>query len=168
MRRLGTVLPLAAALGLGLHPLGAAAAAGKITTFTTAGSGAIAFVVPSLASAAQPGSKTYAYTLTIRTSPLPGSVTVTAPAINGTAGNTVPKTAFLASCTATSDPGGIFSSSGMVRLGAAAVTCGTVAANANNTVNFTLTLYLDDTPDASSFTADTYANGPLSITANAP
>ncbi len=168
MRRLGTVLPLAAALVLGLHPLGAAAAAGKIFSFTTGNSGSIAFVVPSLVNPAQPGSQTYAYALDIRTSALPGSVTVSAPAINGTAGNTVPKTAFLASCTATSDPGGIFSSSGMVRLSTAAVTCGTISANANNTVNFTLTLYLDDTPDASSFSADTYASGSLTITANAP
>ncbi|MEA2664210.1 MAG: hypothetical protein QOI11_1154 [Candidatus Eremiobacteraeota bacterium] len=168
MRRPGAALLLAAGLVCALRPPGAQAASGKINSFTTGSSGSIAFVVPSLVNPAQPGSRTYAYTLSIRTSPLPGSVTVSAPAITGTAGNSVPKAAFLASCSATSDPGGIFSSSGMVRLGAAAVTCATIAANANDTVNFTLTLYLDDTPDASSFTADTYASGTLSITANAP
>jgi len=167
MRRPLAALLAAAALVL-VRPPDAEAAAGKIFSFTTGNSGAIAFTVPSLANAAQPGSQTYAYALSIRTSPLPGSVTVTAPTITGTAGNSIPKTAFQASCTVTSDPGGIFTSSGMVRLSAGAVTCGTISANANNTVNFTLTLYLDDTPDASSFTADTYAGGTLTMTANAP
>lgn len=168
MRRRGAALLLAAGLVFALRPLGAQAAAGKINSFTTSSSGPIAFSVPSLANPAQPGSQTYAYTLSIRTSPLPGSVTVTAPAITGTAGNTIPASAFQASCVATSDIGGIFTSSGMVRLSGSAVNCATIAANSNNTVNFTLTLYLDDTPDASSFTADTYASGTLSVTANAP
>ncbi len=168
MRHPLAALLLGASLALALRPLGAAAAAGKIFSFTTGNSGAIAFTVPSLVSAAQPGSQSYAYALSIRTSGLPGSVTVSAPTITGTLGNSVPTSAFQAACSATSDPGGIFTSSGMVRLGAGPVTCATVAANANNTVNFTLTLYLDDTPDASSFTADTYASGTLSITANAP
>jgi hypothetical protein len=168
VRRRGAALLLAAGLVFALRPLGAQAASGKINSFTTSSSGAISFAVPSLVNPAQPGSQTYNYTLSIRTSPLPGSVTVTAPTITGTAGNSVPKTAFLASCSATSDPGGIFTSSGMVRLSGSAVTCATIAASSNNTVHFTLTLYLDDTPDASSFTADTYASGTLSITANAP
>ena len=146
----------------------AQAAAGKITSFTTSSSGNIAFTVPSLANVALPGSQSYAYVLKIRTSALPGSVTITAPLITGTGGNTIPQSAFQAKCTATSDPGAIFTSSGMVRLSASAVTCGTVAANSNNTVNFTVTLYLDCTPDASSFTADTYANASMSVTANAP
>ncbi len=168
MRHPLVALLLGTALAVALRPLGAVAAPGKIFSFSTSSSGAIAFTVPNLSSAAQPGSQTYAYALSIRTSPTPGSVTVSAPAINGTAGNAIPQAAFLASCSATSDPGGIFTSSGTVRLGAAPVTCATIATNATNTVNFSLTLYLDDTPDASSFSADTYTNGLLSITANAP
>jgi hypothetical protein len=146
----------------------AQAASGKIFSFTTSSSGNITFAVPSLANAALPGSQSYAYALQIRTSPLQGSVTITAPLITGTGGNTIPQSAFQAQCTATSDPGGLFTSSGLVRLSASAVTCGTVAANGNNTINFTVTLYLDCTPDASSFTADTYANANMSVTANAP
>lgn len=167
MKRAAALL-LAAGLVAGLRPLEAGAASGKIFSFTTGNSGAISFAVPGLADPALPGSQTYAYALNIRTSPLPGSITVTAPTITGTAGNSVPAAAFLASCSATSDPGGIFSSSGMVRLSGTAVTCGTISANASNTVNFTLTLYLDDTDGASAFSADTYASGTLSITANAP
>ncbi len=148
--------------------LPAQAASGKIFSFTTSSSGNITFSVPDLSNVALPGSQSYAYALSIRTSPLQGSVTITAPLITGTAGNTIPQAAFQAQCTATSDPGGIFTSSGMVRLSASAVTCGTVTANSNNTINFTVTLYLDCTPDASSFTADTYANASMSVTANAP
>jgi hypothetical protein len=144
----------------------AQAASGKINSFTTSSSGNIAFTVPDLTNVALPGSQSYAYVLSIRTSPLPGSVT--APIINGTGGNKIPQSAFQAQCTATSDPGGLFTSSGMVRLSASAVTCATVAANGNNTINFTVTLYLDCTPDASSFTADTYTNASMSVTANAP
>jgi hypothetical protein len=146
----------------------ALAASGKINSFTTSSSGSIAFTVPDLTNVALPGSQSYAYVLSIRTSPLPGSVTITAPIISGTTGNKIPQAAFQAKCTATSDPGGLFTSSGMVRLSASAVTCGTVAANGNNTINFTVTLYLDCTPDASSFTADTYTNASMSVTANAP
>jgi hypothetical protein len=158
----------AAATALLACALPADAASGKITSFTTSNSGSIAFTVPNLTTVALPGSQSYAYTLQIRTSPLQGSVTVTAPLITGTGGNTIPQSAFLAQCTATSDPGALFTSSGMVRLSSSAVTCGTVAANGNNTIKFTVTLYLDCTPDASSFTADTYANASMSVTANAP
>jgi hypothetical protein len=146
----------------------AEAASGKIFSFTTSSSGSIAFTVPNLSNVALPGSQSYAYALTIRTSPLQGSVTITAPLINGTGGNKISQSAFQAQCTATSDPGGLFTSSGLVRLSASAVTCGTVAANGNNTINFDVTLYLDCTPDASSFTADTYTNANMSVTANAP
>ncbi|HEV2739118.1 MAG TPA: hypothetical protein VGU66_11115 [Candidatus Elarobacter sp.] len=146
----------------------AQAASGKIFSFTTSNSGNITFTVPGLSNVALPGSQSYAYALSIRTSPLQGTVTITAPLINGTAGNKIPQSAFQAQCTATSDPGGIFTSSGLVRLSASAVTCGTVAANSNNSINFDVTLYLDCTPDASSFTADTYTNALMSITANAP
>jgi hypothetical protein len=158
----------AAALALLACALPADAATGKITSFTTSSSGNIAFTVPNLTNAALPGSQPYAYTLQIRTSPLQGSVTITAPLITGTGGNTIPQSAFLAQCTATSDPGALFTSSGMVRLSSSAVTCGTVAANGNNTIQFNVTLYLDCTPDASSFTSDTYAGGTMSVTANAP
>jgi hypothetical protein len=155
-------------LALTMSAVPAQAASGKINSFTTTSSGSIAFTVPGLSNVALPGSQPYAYVLSIRTSPLPGSVTITAPLINGTGGNTIPQSAFQAQCTATSDPGGLFTSSGLVRLSASAVTCGTVAANGNNTINFTVTLYLDCTPDASSFTADTYTNASMSVTANAP
>ncbi len=148
--------------------LPAQAASGKIFSFTTSSSGNIAFTVPNLSSVALAGSQSYAYALSIRTSPLQGSVTITAPLINGTGGNSIPQSAFQAQCTATSDPGGLFTSSGLVRLSASAVTCGTVAANGNNTINFDVTLYLDCTPDAASFTADTYASANMSVTANAP
>ncbi len=146
----------------------AEAASGKIFSFTTSSSGNIVFTVPDLSNVALPGSQSYAYALRIRTSPLQGSVTITAPLINGTASNKISQSAFQAQCTATSDPGGLFTSSGLVRLSASAVTCGTVAANGNNTINFNVTLYLDCTPDASSFTADTYTNASMSVTANAP
>jgi hypothetical protein len=163
---------LATAVACGLAMLMPAvpahAASGKIFSFTTSSSGNIAFTVPNLSSVALAGSQSYAYALSIRTSPLQGSVTITAPLINGTAGNKISQSAFQAQCTATSDPGGIFTSSGLVRLSASAVTCGTVAANSNNAVNFNVTLYLDCTPDASSFTADTYTNASMSVTANAP
>jgi hypothetical protein len=159
---------LAAVLAMMMCASPALAASGKINSFTTSSSGGIAFTVPDLTNVALPGSQSYAYALSIRTSPLQGSVTITAPIINGTAGNKIPQAAFQAKCTATSDPGGIFTSSGMVRLSASAVTCGTVAANSNNAISFTVTLYLDCTPDASSFTADTYTNASMSVTANAP
>jgi hypothetical protein len=146
----------------------AQAASGKINSFTTTSSGSITFAVPDLTNSALPGSQSYAYTLSIRTSGLPGSVTITAPLITGTGGNTIPQSAFQAKCTATSDPGALFTSSGMVRLSASAVTCGTVAANGNNTIKFDVTLYLDCTPDASAFTADTYGSASMSVTANAP
>jgi len=158
----------AAALAMLACAVPADAASGKIFSFTTSSSGNIAFTVPNLSNAALPGSQSYAYTLQIRTSPLQGSVTVTAPLITGTGGNTIPQSAFLAQCTATSDPGALFTSSGMVRLSASAVTCATIAANGNNTINFNVTLYLDCTPDASSFTADTYGTAAASVTANAP
>lgn len=145
-----------------------ASAAGTITSFTKTSAGSIAFVVPDLSSAAQPGSPAYGFALQVKTTALPGSITIAAPAITGTAGNSISKQAFFASCAATSDPGGIFTSSGMVRLGVAAVQCATIASNKNNTVNFTVTLYLDDTDDATAFTADTYASGTLAVTANAP
>ncbi len=163
--RAATVAGLLATM---MSALPAQAASGKINSFTTSSSGSIAFTVPNLTNVAFPGSQSYAYALSIRTSPVPGSVTVTAPLITGTGGNTIPQSAFQAKCTATSDPGGIFTSSGMVRLSSSAVTCGTVAANSNNAINFTVTLYLDCTPDASSFTADTYASANMSVTANAP
>ena len=164
--RVATVI--AAVLAMLVPAAHAEAASGKIFSFTTSSSGNIAFAVPGLSNAALPGSQSYAYALSIRTSGLQGTVTITAPIINGTGGNKIPQSAFQAQCTATSDPGAIFTSSGLVRLSASAVTCGTVAANGNNTINFNVTLYLDCTPDASSFTADTYTNANMSVTANAP
>jgi len=164
--RLATAV--AAVLALLMPAVPAHAASGKIFSFTTSSSGNIDFTVPNLSNVALAGNQSYAYALSIRTSPLQGSVTITAPLINGTGGNKISQSAFQAQCTATSDPGGIFTSSGLVRLSASAVTCGTVAANSNNSINFNVTLYLDCTPDASSFTADTYTNASMSVTANAP
>ncbi len=81
-----------------------------------------------------------------------------------------PKTAFYALCSASSDPSGIFSSNGTVQLSASAVTCATIASNSKNkTVTFSVSLFLDDTADATAFPGDpAYTAANLSVTANAP
>jgi hypothetical protein len=57
-----------------------------------------------------------------------------------------------------------------VQLSASAVTCATVASNENNkTVVFSVSLFLDDTADATAFPGDpAYVAANLSVTVNAP
>lgn len=108
------------------------------------------------------------FTLNFRTSGTPGTITIMAPTINGTAGNSIPQSAFLAKCTRNSDPNGDFTTSGVVRLGAAPVTCGTVVPGISDTFTFDVTITIDGSADASSFTGDTYTPGSLIVTATLP
>ncbi|MEA2720057.1 MAG: hypothetical protein QOJ39_1921 [Candidatus Eremiobacteraeota bacterium] len=144
-------------------------AAGFISSFTKTSTGSITYAVNDISDPQLAGSQSYGFALTASTSSTHGSVTLTAPAIQGTSTNKIPPAAFSAICTATSDTNGIFTSLGLVRLGASAVSCGQLATFANGTVRFTVTLYLDDTAaSASAFTADTYASSSLTVVANAP
>ena len=146
------------------------AAAGKITTFTKLCSGSINFSVVDITHSQLPGSQACSFTLEITTSSNQGSITLTAPTITGSTGATIPQTAFYALCSASSDPSGIFSSSGTVRLSSSAVTCATIASKAKNaTVVFSVSLFLDDTADATAFPGDpAYTAANLSVTADAP
>jgi hypothetical protein len=146
------------------------AAAGKITTFTQLCSGGISFSVVDITHSRLPGSQSCSFSLEITTSANQGSITVTAPKITGSTGATISQTAFYALCSASSDPSGIFSSSGTVQLSASAVTCATIASQEKNkTVTFSISLFLDDTADASTFSGDpAYAAANLSVTADAP
>lgn len=145
------------------------ASAGLIVLFTPTSSGSITYTVSTVNPPAQAGSQTYGYTLLIQTATTAGSVTLTAPTIVGTGGNSISPAAFSASCTSTSDPGAIFSSLGTVRLGASPVSCANISRNSINTVQFKVTLYLDVMASAAgAFSADTYTPGSLTVTANAP
>jgi hypothetical protein len=146
------------------------AAAGKITSFTKLCTGSIAFSVVDITHSQLPGSEACSFSLQITTSANQGSITVTAPTVTGSTGAKISQTAFYALCSASSDPSGIFSSSGTVRLSSSAVTCGTIASNSNNkTVTFSVSLFLDDTADATSFPGDpSYTATSLTVTANAP
>lgn len=144
------------------------AQSGQINSFAPTSTGAINFVVHDISTLQQTGSQSYSFTLDGRTGDLPGTITVTAPSIVGTGGNTIPAGAFSASCTATSDPLGWFSSTGTVRLGTSPVTCANLALRVQEVLQFQVTVFLDDTPDATAFTADTYATGTMSVTVNVP
>lgn len=144
-------------------------AAGSISSFTKTSSGNITFTVADITNTALAGSQSYGFALTVTTSATRGSVTVTAPTITGTSGNTIPAAAFSAVCTETSDPNGVFTTLGLVHLSTAAVSCGQLASNTSGTVRFTVTLYIDDAAaSASAFTADSYTANTLSVIANAP
>jgi hypothetical protein len=150
-------------------PQRADAGTGAIIAFqAVAGAGSITFTATSPWSTMLAGSQQYGYLLAATTSPTPGTVTITAPTITGSGGNTIPKTAFSALCSLNNDPQGMFSSIGVVQLGASPVTCGTLAANKTSTLSFIVTLYLDTTSDANAFAADTYTSAALTLTANAP
>ena len=149
-------------------PLQADALGGTIVSFTPTSSGSIAFTVSDLTKPALPGSQGYGFSVQLITAISPGTLTLTAPTIAGTGANSISRSAFSASCVATSDPNALFTSAGTVRLGASAVTCGTFAANATGTVKFTVNLFLDDTADSTAFSADTYSAGSLAVTVNAP
>ena len=149
----------------------AQAATPKIHSFTNlcGATTAISFTVTDDTQTRMPGSATCSFSLDITTGPNQGSVTLTAPSITGSTG-VIPGNAFWASCSATSDPSAIFTTLGTVQLGSSAVSCATIAANTNNkTVTFVVTLYLDDTPDATAFPGDpAYVSAKLAVTANAP
>lgn len=167
MRRLAAWMLSVAALAACLTaPAGAAA---KINSFTQLCSGNISFTVVDISQPLMPGSQSCSFSLDISTNANQGSVTLTAPAITGSTGS-IPQGAFHAVCTATTNPGGIFTSSGTVQLSSTAVTCGTISSNqTNQTIVFSVTLYLDDTGDATAFPADpTYKAANLAVTANAP
>ncbi|HTX02633.1 MAG TPA: hypothetical protein VMD07_03045 [Candidatus Acidoferrales bacterium] len=146
------------------------AATGKITTFTKLCSGSISFSVVDITHAQLPGSESCSFSLEITTSANQGSITVTAPVVTGSTGAKISQNAFYALCSASSDPSGIFSSSGTVQLGSSAVTCATIASSSKNkTVTFSVSLFLDDTADATAFPGDpAYTATSLSVTANAP
>ena len=146
------------------------AAAGKITSFTKLCSGSISFSVVDITHSQLPGSQSCSFSLEITTSANQGSITITAPTVTGSTGATIPQTAFYVLCSASSDPSGIFSSSGTVHLSTSAVTCATIASKTKNqTVVFSVSLFLDDTSDASAFPADpAYTAANLSVTATAP
>lgn len=146
------------------------AAAGKINSFTKLCSGSISFSVVDITQPQLPGSASCSFTLDVTTSANQGSITLTAPKITGSTGATIPQNAFYALCSASSDPSGIFSSNGTVQLSASAVTCATIASNSKNkTVTFSVSLFLDDTADATVFPGDpAYTAANLSVTANAP
>lgn len=152
---------------LGTVPL-CAQAAGSIISFTQLTAGGINYTVNGLTNNRLSGSQTIDFSLHIHTTALAGSVTLGAPPVTGTGGNSITKGAWWASCTVVSDPGGLFTSSGIVQLGAGNVTCATIASTSNNTVQFAVSLFLDETPDVTSFTSDTYSSGLLGVTANAP
>jgi len=146
------------------------AAAAAIHSFTKLCAGSISFSVVDITQSQLPGSQSCSFSLDITTSPNQGSITITAPKITGSTGVTIPQTAFYALCSASSDPSGIFSSSGTVQLSASAVTCATIASKTTNkTVVFSVSLFLDDTSDATAFPADpAYTAANLSVTATAP
>ncbi len=169
MRRL--LVSLFAVAFLSIAAFGRAdAAAGKITTFTKLCSGSIDFSVVDITHSQLPGSQSCSFTLEITTSANQGSITLVAPKITGSTGATIPQTAFYALCSASSDPSGIFSSSGTVHLSSSAVTCATIASSEKNkTVTFSVSLFLDDTEDATAFPGDpAYVAANLSVTADAP
>ncbi|MGA3036727.1 MAG: hypothetical protein ABSE64_04500 [Vulcanimicrobiaceae bacterium] len=146
------------------------AATAKITSFTKLCTGSIGFSVVDITHSQLPGSESCSFSLEITTNANQGSITVTAPKVTGSTGATISQNAFYALCSASSDPSGIFSSSGTVRLGSSAVTCATIASNSNNkTVTFSVSLFLDDTADATAFPGDpSYTATSLTVTANAP
>jgi hypothetical protein len=154
-----TAAALLAVLFVGFLAARPADAAGSISSFTKTSSGSITYTV----------SEAYGFSLIVQTGSTHGSVTLTAPAINGTSTNKIPAAAFSATCTATSDTNGIFTSLGTVRLSTTPVSCGQLSAFSSGTVRFVVALYLDETAaSASAFTADTYTSGSLSVIANAP
>ena len=146
------------------------AATANIHSFTKLCTAGISFTVVDITHSQLPGSASCSFSLDITTSANQGSITVTAPKITGSTGATISQNAFYALCSASSDPSGIFSSSGTVQLSASAVTCATIASNENNkTVVFSVSLFLDDTADATAFPGDpAYVAANLSVTVNAP
>jgi len=143
------------------------AATAKIYSFTPT-SASISFTVLGFSAAQASAPIVTTYTINFRTSPTPGTIQISAPIINGTAGNSIPQSAFLAKCTRNSDPNGDFTTSGTVRLGATPVTCGTVVAGTSDSFTFDVAITIDGSADASSFTGDTYSSGSLIVTANLP
>ena len=143
--------------------------AGSILSFTKLSSGTIGFTVTDITSSQLAGSNTpQSFQLHIKTSALAGSITLTAPAISGSSGS-IASGAYYAQCTATSDPSGVFSSSGLIQLSSGPVTCANIASNNNAKVSFDVQLYLNCTPGPNAFPADpAYGVGSLSVTANAP
>ncbi|MGH7716678.1 MAG: hypothetical protein ACREML_11860, partial [Vulcanimicrobiaceae bacterium] len=148
----------------------ARAEAGTINSFTTICSGNISYDVTDDTHTRLPGSQSCTFSLNVTTDANQGAVTLTAPKIKSTDGAKISQNAFWATCSANSDPSGIFSSIGLVQLGTGAVTCATISSHATNkTVSFSVTLYLDDTPDSSAFPGDpAYASANLKVTASAP
>lgn len=153
---------------LGAAPLRADAFPGFIFGFTNLTPGTMSFTVPDLTNNRLPASQTVDFQLTALVGTLGGNVTLSAPAITGTAGNSINPGAWYASCVASSDPGGLFTSLGMVQLGLGNVSCGNLNAATLGQLQFTISLYLDTTPDSTSFPADIYASAPLTVTVNAP
>lgn len=152
------------ACGTGPAPAGASS-----VSLSPMSSGTVSFDVNGVSNSMAAGSQSYSFSLSVTTDTLKGSITLAGPLVLGTLGNYIPIDAFQATCVATHDPSGIFTSSGTVRMSAFPVTCATLAAReSNRTVQFSVTLYLDESADAYSFTADTYSNGLLVVTANAP
>lgn len=164
-----TAAALLAVLFVGFLAARPADAAGSISSFTKTSSGSITYTVGGITQPELAGSEAYGFSLIVQTGSTHGSVTLTAPAINGTSTNKIPAAAFSATCTATSDTNGIFTSLGTVRLSTTPVSCGQLSAFSSGTVRFVVALYLDETAaSASAFTADTYTSGSLSVIANAP
>jgi len=162
---------LSALVCLGLSLAGTTAqsdaASAKIIAFTPT-TASIAFSGLTFAASQASTLIVTTFTLNFRTSGTPGTIAITAPTINGTAGNSIPQAAFLAKCTRNADPNGDFTTSGVVRLGAAPVTCGTVVPGISDTFTFDVTITIDGSADASSFTGDAYTSGSLIVTATLP
>jgi len=168
VRRLVTAMAAAAVL-VATTTMPASAATAAILAFINGGSSSITFSVADMSQSAMPATSGLpSYTLIAQTSSSTGSITLTAPTVRGASGAVIPANAFQAKCTETSDNQNMFTTTGLVRLGAAPVSCGTLAANVLGSVTFTIALYLDDTGDAYGFPADTYTSGSLSVTANVP
>jgi hypothetical protein len=170
VRRLLVSLVVLVLIALNTPGRAGAANNGSINSFTQLCSGSIAFSVVDISQTRLPGSQSCSFILNLTTGANQGSITITAPKIVGSTGAKIPQTAFYASCSATSDPSGIFSSSGIVQLSSSAVTCATIASRSNNkTVSFSVSLFLDDTPDTTAFSGDpAYTSANLSVTATAP
>lgn len=153
---------------LGAAPLRAEAFPGFIFGFTKLTPGTMTFAVPDLTNNRLPASQTVDFQLTALVGTLGGNVTLSAPPIMGTSGTSISPGAWYASCAASSDPGGVFTTLGMVELGPGNVSCGNLNAVTLGQVQFTISLYLDASPDSTSFPADIYASAPLTVTVNAP
>ena len=151
-------------------PQTAMARTGSLTQFASGSSGGMNFVVSNITNAALSASQSYTFTLDGTSGSTAGSVMITAPTLRGDAGNTIPASAFSATCTESVDRFSSFNSTGTVTLGSSPVACATITASSYVSVTFIVTLTLNCTPAPYAFpAATTYTNSSaLEVTANLP